>query len=70
MRTKHTASFTDCKLCQDYIELGEQFGKAEEYKATTLRLHKQAIRRGERDSAMRDAGLVKVRGALGGIFWE
>jgi hypothetical protein len=26
--------------------------------------------RRERDQAMRDCGLVKVRGALGGIYWE
>ena len=27
-------------------------------------------RRRERDQAMRDCGLVRVRGALGGIYWE
>jgi hypothetical protein len=26
--------------------------------------------RKERDQAMRDCGLVKVRGALGGVYWE
>ncbi len=24
----------------------------------------------ERDQAMRDCGLVRVRGALGGVYWE
>lgn len=27
-------------------------------------------RRRERDQVMRDVGLVKVRGALGGTYWE
>jgi hypothetical protein len=27
-------------------------------------------RRKERDQVMRDLGLVKVRGALGGVYWE
>lgn len=27
-------------------------------------------RRKAREQAMRDCGLVKVRGALGGIYWE
>ena len=26
--------------------------------------------RRERDQAMRDIGMVKVRGALGGVYWE
>lgn len=26
--------------------------------------------RKERDQAMRDLGLVRVRGALGGVYWE
>jgi hypothetical protein len=26
--------------------------------------------RRERDQAMRDLGLVRVRGALGGVYWE
>lgn len=28
------------------------------------------LRRQARDSAMRDCGLVKVRGAMGGTYWE
>lgn len=27
-------------------------------------------RKAERESILRDCGLVKVRGALGGIYWE
>ena len=33
------------------------------------RVRRNAIRR-EREQAMRDLGLVKVRGALGGTYWE
>ncbi len=28
------------------------------------------LRRKERESVLRDCGLVKVRGALGGVYWE
>jgi len=28
------------------------------------------LRRKERESILRDCGLVKVRGALGGVYWE
>jgi hypothetical protein len=31
---------------------------------------KQNKRRKDRDQAMRDLGLIKVRGALGGTYWE
>jgi hypothetical protein len=30
----------------------------------------KASRRKERDQMMKDCGLVKVRGALGGVYWE
>lgn len=32
--------------------------------------HAAKLRRQARDSAMRDCGLVKVRGAMGGAYWE
>ncbi len=32
--------------------------------------HFAALRRAERDDAMRSLGLKKVRGALGGTYWE
>lgn len=28
------------------------------------------INRGQRDDAMRSIGLVRVKGALGGVYWE
>ena len=35
-----------------------------------LRAIAKSARRKEMDRAMRDLGLVKVRGALGGTYWE
>ena len=46
-------------LCQA-CDMAEASGK---------RLRRNALRR-ERDQVMRDCGLVKVRGALGGTYWE
>jgi hypothetical protein len=45
---------TPCKVCQK----------------KRIRLDRQNANRQSRDSIMRDCGLVKVRGALGGIYWE
>lgn len=39
--------------------------RKETQKALNAKLRRQA-----RDSAMRDCGLVKVRGAMGGTYWE
>lgn len=42
--------------------------------STELHRRRQAqlkkIRRNEREQAMRDLGLTKVKGALGGTYWE
>jgi hypothetical protein len=43
--------------------------KARILNAVKSRMRAQSRRR-ERDSVMRDFGLVKVRGALGGTYWE
>lgn len=32
--------------------------------------HKKAMTRRAKDRAMQDCGLVRVRGTLGGIYWE
>lgn len=70
MTKKHTSDFDHCDYCQRYVALGERLGDAKGYAATTRKLHNVAIRRAEREQALRDAGLVKVRGALGGVYWE
>lgn len=63
-------SFEDCAKCQSYVRLGESFGNAQGYKATTRKLHKASNARKEREQALKGMGLTKVRGALGGIYWE
>jgi uncharacterized Zn finger protein (UPF0148 family) len=55
-----------CEKCG--VEIGtkdgdNQCGKCERKKGA-------AKRRKERDEAMRSCGLVKVKGALGGTYWE
>ena len=43
------------------------------YLATYRRLQRNKrarVARREKDSALRSLGLVKVRGALGGVYWE
>ena len=40
-----------------------------DFEAESKRIKRNA-RRKARDQAMRDLGLVKVRGALGGAYWE
>jgi len=46
-----------------------QLQNVEEAEEQAKKDKRNAARRG-RDQAMRDCGLVKVRGALGGIYWE
>jgi hypothetical protein len=64
-KQKHTgAEWQDCSLCKatnerSIVDVGD-LGKR----------HRAALRRSERDQAMRDLGLVKVRGALGGVYYE
>jgi len=67
---KHNGTFESCHHCQSYVRLGGSFGDAKGYAATTRKLHRIAIARREKDSIMRDMGLTKVRGALGGTYWE
>ena len=47
-----------CRSCDDI----EDASKAKRAKANKARR--------ERESVLRDCGLVKVRGALGGVYWE
>ena len=38
--------------------------------ANTTRRRRRSLARREREAVMRDLGMVKVRGALGGTYWE
>ena len=50
-----------------YLDVWARVDNAEENQA---KLHREALRRSAKNQAMRDCGLVRVRGALGGIYWE
>jgi hypothetical protein len=70
IRKQHHGTFDNCARCQAYVRLGESFGNAEGYAKTTRKLHNAAINRQERESLLKDSGLTKVRGAMGGVYWE
>ena len=60
-----------CKTCGE--EISTRDGDNECISCEEANQRKRARRRKqrrERDAVMRDCGLVKVRGALGGIYWE
>ena len=62
-----------CESCGD--EIGTKDGenrcaKCENEQASKAKKAARNKPRRERDQVMRDCGLVKVRGAMGGTFWE
>jgi len=69
---QHRGDFEGCAYCLRYIRLGASISADAEkgYTSTTRKLHRIAIARQGRDQAMRDVGLTKVRGNLGGTYWE
>lgn len=50
----------------DYFEVFRRQSFADEIS----KVHKAALSRKEKNDAMRSLGLTKVRGALGGTYWE
>lgn len=69
--THRAGSHVDCPLCRD--KAARAIAENLYTPATSrylARTHAAAIRRAERDRALRDLGLKKVRGALGGTYWE
>ena len=52
-----------CPSCEDIEE-------ASRTETVKQRRAKANCLRHERDAAMKSLGLVKVRGALGGVYWE
>lgn len=58
----------DCGCAIDHTKDGEN--KCEACDNKVRKSAKARARRRERDSVMRSLGLVKVRGALGGTYWE
>jgi hypothetical protein len=51
-----------CRGCEDAESVRSQAASAKRARA--------AANRRARDAAMRSCGLVKVRGAMGGTYWE
>ena len=48
-----------CRSCEDAADAKSK-----------RRLRRARMNRQARESMLRDCGLVKVRGALGGVYWE
>jgi hypothetical protein len=70
---------TNCETCGKEIEREKYeravaLGKTCRFCYNCLSHHverrKRSMARRNRDQAMRDLGLVKVKGALGGTYWE
>ena len=70
MAKKHIGEFASCPYCQRYIRLGDAVGDPKGYASTTRRLHNAAICRWIKDQVYSDLGMVKVKGALGGTYYE
>jgi len=58
-----------CETCGDEIGTKDGENKCDDCERNRKR-KAAAQRRRERDQVMRDCGLVKVRGAMGGTYWE
>ena len=65
-------SFCDCDACHsDAINRTKEYESEATREAKRKERNRRArINRHERNQAMRDLGLVKVRGALGGTYYE
>ena len=64
-----------CKCCGEVVtifddERRKQFCDACSKERAAKSKKRAATHRQMKDQVMRDCGLVKVRGALGGIYWE
>ena len=54
-----------CSVCEGFRQAGLLAAERKKLSAAKAR-----ARRKEREAILRDCGLVKVRGALGGTYWE
>lgn len=70
MAKKHTGTFESCNHCQYAVEGVRGLDCEQDWTKYLRKLHNAAIRRAVRDDIHRACGLVKVRGALGGTYWE
>lgn len=80
MKTTHKGdSIHDCPVCITTAEKArmpwhtdwrDALSRNEALAREVVRKHQAAMARKAREQAMRNCGLVKVRGSLGGTFWE
>ena len=66
----HIGEFDSCPYCRRYIRLGDSLGDPKGYTSTCRKLHRLALSRRRVDQTYADLGMVKVRGALGGTYYE
>jgi len=59
-----------CETCGDEISGKDGENKCQECENSNKKKKDAAKRRRERDDEMRGLGLVKVRGPMGGTYWE
>ena len=60
-----------CEVCGEEISTRDGDNRCQACEdATASKRRKARQQRKERDQVLRDCGLVKVRGAMGGTYWE
>lgn len=63
-----------CEICGDEIATKDGDNRCPDceqaLESRTKRVNRRTALRREREQALRDLGLVKVKGALGGTYWE
>lgn len=59
-----------CDSCGNEIYTKDGDNTCQSCELKQIKKKEAARRRRERDAAMRSVGMVKVRGALGGTYWE
>lgn len=59
-----------CEKCGDEISTRDGDNMCRPCEDGKRKKQRAAAARKARDEAMRSCGLVKVRGAMGGVFWE
>ncbi len=59
-----------CENCGDEIATRDGDNLCRTCEDSAAKKKKRAAARKAKDDAMRSCGLVKVRGALGGVYWE
>ena len=67
-KQKHRGLSSECPVCEAARD--KVTGDFDREDRNIAMRHYRAIKRQERDEALRSLGLKKVRGALSGTYWE